>query len=463
MSQRSNRRKRRVVLGIVLLLAVLGALTGLLSRRNGGDRVNVQTEKVSRGDVVELVAATGRVQPQTEVKISANVSGRVENVGVIEGQEVEVGQLLVEIDPTRYRALVLEAEAGLRSSKAEARLAAASLEQARRDCDRLRSLHQEGLTSAGDLESAETDLEVADARREAADEAVHRAEAYLTQTRDDLSKTTITAPKGGIVTRLNVEVGEVVLGTAQNAGTILMTIADLNRMEVLAEIDESEVVKVSLGDSADIELDAMEQRVFSGIVSEIANSATTRGRGTAEEATHFEVKVALLGDVSGLRPGMTATLDVATEKRLGALHVPIQCVTLRSRTEDPEARRLPARRPGPREARADTPEAREATEVSSAASRSGPGNLREVVFLIRDGIAHEIPVETGISSPTAIELTGGSVAEGDEIVSGSYRALARDLTDGHRVRVDNSTLRRGGRGGNPGSGEANDQAGSETR
>jgi HlyD family secretion protein len=277
---------------------------------------------------------------------------------------------------------------------------------------------------------------------------VSRAEAFLVQARDDRSKTTILAPKSGIITQLNVEVGEVVLGTTQNVGTTLMTIADLNAMEVLSEIDESEVVKVALGDSSKIELDALPGKNFAGVISEIANSATTRGRGTAEEATHFEVKVAFVGDVSALRPGMSATLDVMTERRPGVLNLPIQCVTMRPKPEEgaegkgQQAKREKKHREGgPREAMADP----------APAPRGGGGamasNLREVVYVVRDGVAHEVPVKTGISSPTQIEILAGEVKEGDEVVSGNYRVLARELADGDRVKVDNESVRRSG-GGN---------------
>ena len=460
------RSRRALITGLVLVVALAGGLFAFMKHRGRNQGVTVQTEEVRRGEVVEVVAATGRVQPQTEVKISANVSGRIEQLGVKDGDRVKIGQMLVEIDPTRYAALVLETEAGLRSARAEARLAAANLEQAKREFDRRRQMHTQGLGSSGDLENAETNLKVAEARRDAANEAVSRAEALLAQTRDDRAKTTILAPKEGIVTQLNVEVGEVVLGTAQNVGTTLMTIADLSQMEVLAEIDESEVVKVALGDSARIELDALTGKSFSGTVSEIANSATTRGRGSAEESTHFEVKVALLGDVSPLRPGMTATLDVMTERRTDVINLPIQCVTLRPKpgTEVAEGkgdkkgggqkdgRRHGGGGGGPREAMA---------EPAAAGGAAGGGhtasNLREVVYIVRDGVAREVPVETGISSPTHIEIRNGEIHAGDEVVSGSYRILARELAEGDRVTVDNESLRRGGGpGGGGGGGNGDD-------
>jgi len=447
------RSRRTIFLGSLALLLIAGGFA-YFRHRNRDQSTAVQTDEVHRGEVVELVAATGRVQPQIEVKISANVSGRIDHLGVKEGDRTEAGQVLVEIDPTRYAAQVQEAEAALRSSRAESRLATANLEQAKREYERKRQMSTQGLGSTGDLENSETSLKVAEARRDAAQEAVSRAEAFLVQARDDRSKTTILAPKAGIVTQLNVEVGEVVLGTTQNVGTMLMTIADLNRMEVLSEIDESEVVKVALGDSAKIELDALQGQSFSGVISEIANSATTRGRGTAEEATHFEVKVAFVGDVTALRPGMTATLDIMTERRDGVLNLPIQCVTMRPK---PESEGGPAvadkggkghkvkvekhREGGPREAMADP----------APAPRGGGGsmasNLREVVYVVRNGVAHEIPVKTGISSPTQIEILAGEIKEGDEVVSGNYRVLARELADGDRVKVDNESVRRSGSGG----------------
>lgn len=437
MARLARLRSRRFVLLSVIVIVAIAATLSLILRQKGGNKTVVQTEVAARGEVVELVAATGRVQPQSEVKISANVSGLIDRVEVKEGDRVREGQVLVEIDPTRYAAIVLEAEAGLRSARAESRLASANLEQSQREHSRKLEMHAKGLLSDGDLESAETALTVAGARRDAAEEAVNRAEAFLAQARDERSKTTILAPKDGIVTRLGVEVGEVVLGTAQNVGTTLMTVADLNQMEVLAQIDESEVVKVSPGDSARITLDALPGRLYSGLVSEIANSATTRGQGTAEEATHFEVKVALLGDVAALRPGMSATLDIVTERRQGVLNLPIQCVTLRALEEGDDGAPA-ADRAGASDAQAGT---RERDAVPGAAR--GASNLRDVVYVVRDGVAHEVAVETGISSPTHIEILKGEIAAGDEVVSGSYRVLARELGDLDRVKVDNESLRRG--------------------
>jgi HlyD family secretion protein len=445
---RRPRSRRRLIILIALPLLIVGlGVAGWVRHSNQGDAVAVQTEEVARGEVVEMVAATGRVQPQSEVKISANVSGRIERLGVKEGDPIEPGQFLVEIDPTRYRALVRESEAGLRSARAEERLAAANLEQSVRDHERLERVRAQGLSSAGELESAETARRVAEARLDAAREAVNRAEALLAQARDDLSKTTINAPIGGVITRLNVEAGEVVLGTNQNVGTTIMTLADLAQMEVLTEIDESEVVKVALGDSATIELDALPDRPFRGRVSEIANSAITRGRGTAEEATHFEVKVAFTGDVDELRPGMSATVDLFTDRSADALNLPIQCVTLRSRPEEEEEEVVEEDGAAPGAAASghhDTPgRHRNGSAIAS--------NLREVVFVVRDGVAHEVPVETGISSPTQIEILAAELQEGDEVVAGSYRVLSRDLEDGDQVRIDNESLRRG-RGGHGGSG-----------
>ncbi len=442
-------RSRRARIVSVVILAVMLTAAGLVLKSRRPEPTVVQTEEVRRGDVIESVAAIGRVQPQAEVKISANVSGRVVRLGVAESDSVAPGALLIEIDPTRYKALVLEAEAGLRSARADKRLAEANLTQAVREFERVVRVHEQGLTSAGDMENAETSRKVAEARLDAAREAVNRAEALLVQASDDLAKTTILSPIAGVITQLNVEVGEMVLGTAQNVGTTIMTIADLNRMEVLAEVDESEVVKVALGDSASVEVDALTGQKLQGVVSEIANSGTTRGRGTAEEATHFEVKVALLGDVRLLRPGMSASIDVLTDRRTAALHVPIQCVTLRGLPEPDEGDEEPGEGDGHRPGEVAEAEAGPARPESPPPVAGGMGvasNLREVIYVVRDGVAHELPVETGISSTTHIEILAGEIQEGDEVVSGSYRVLSRELEDGDPVKVDNTSIRRAGRG-----------------
>ncbi|RKY83846.1 efflux RND transporter periplasmic adaptor subunit, partial [candidate division KSB1 bacterium] len=307
----SKKGKIIIVLGIILILIILVVVN---IKRSTGGTIKVQVGKVKRGDITQVVSGSGRVQPEVQVKISANVSGKIVKLHVKEGEQVKKGQILVELDRTRYEAAVDQAKSNLKSAKA-------SLKKARSEYRRFQELYEKNLCSLADLESAEASLLLAESN-------VEQAEASLKQAADDLSKTTLISPIDGTVTKLNKEEGEIALGSMFQED-VIMIVADLSKMEVVTEIDENDVVLVSLGDKAKIEVDAIPDTIFEGRVSEIAHTATTRGMGTAEEVTNFEVKVAIEGGAQQLRPGMSATVDIETETHRNVLHIPIQCVTMR--------------------------------------------------------------------------------------------------------------------------------------
>ncbi|MDZ7262849.1 MAG: efflux RND transporter periplasmic adaptor subunit, partial [candidate division KSB1 bacterium] len=306
-------RKTKIVIFFVVILIIAIMVIVNLKKGRGGE-IAVQTDKVKRGDITQTVSGSGKVQPEVEVKISANVAAEIIKLHVKEGDPVKKGQLLVELDKARYEAAVDRARSNLKSAEA-------NLKKAQSDYKRVQDLFEKNLSSLADLENAEASLQLAESN-------VAQAKASLTQAEDDLSKTIIRSPIDGIVTKLNKEEGEIALGS-QFQADVIMTVADLSRMEVVTEIDENDVVLISLGDEAKIEVDAVPDTSFKGIVSEIAHSATIRGRGTQEEVTNFEVSVAIKENVEKLRPGMSATVDISTETHKDVLHVPIQCVTVR--------------------------------------------------------------------------------------------------------------------------------------
>jgi HlyD family secretion protein len=374
-----------------------------------------------------VVTASGVIQPKRKVDISADISGRVIQLAVEEGQLVNQGDLLLRIDPTTYQAAVRRAEATVAQAQAQSSQARANLLKAQADFRRAEQLSRgDNLISAADLDQARTQLAVAEAQYEAARFGVAQAQAMLSESREALRKTTITAPMSGRVTRLNIEEGETaIVGTMNNPGSLLLTIADLSEMEARVKVDETDVPHISFGDSVSVRIDAFPNREFPGRVTRIANSAINATASTLTSATNqqqsvdFEVVITLSDPPEQLRPDLSATADIVTDVRSRALSVPILSLTVRDEegkkfTADEEMRNPNAR---PTESQERT---RRAAEV-------------EGVFVIRDGKATFVPVEVGIAGDRYFEVRRG-VAAGDIVAAGPYQAI-RDLQGGDAVRV----------------------------
>ncbi len=405
-------KKIALASGVVLILALL-VYANL--KKSTGPTVAVQVEKVERGTVTHLVSGTGKIQPEVNVKISANVAARIIDLRADDGDRVKKGQILVQLDRTRYEAAVTQAKAGLSSAKANLRQAKASLDNAQRALSRLEKLFQQGLTSAEKLEQAKTQYEVQRSNYDASRDQVVQAKARLEQAQDDLNKTTIRSPIDGVVIQRNKEIGEIALGS-QFKEDVILQVADLSKMEVQTEIDENDVVDVARGDTATLTVDAFPDTSFRGIVTEIAHTPIVRGLGTQEEITNFQVKIAILDTIPKLRPGMSSTVDIQTEKHQNVLKVPIQAVTVREISQIPQLKK------------------KEPPSTSSEKMKASE-KMREVVFVVKDGVAHIRPVKTGISSDTDIEILEG-VQEGEQVVVGSFRALSKELKDGVHVKIE---------------------------
>jgi HlyD family secretion protein len=408
--------KKRVVwigagLGVVALVAL-----GLTARGRGEKSLEVQTAKAARKEIVQKVNATGRIQPRTQIKISADVSAKIRRIHVREGQWVEKGALLVELDRERYLAAVESAEANVRSAQANATLAKQNAEQARKEFARSKELLARQLESEADYDAKQTAFQVEEARTKAALEQVEQARAALKQSRDDLSKTTIYAPMSGTISELNKEEGEMALGSQFQADVILV-VADLSEMEARVDVDENDIVSIRKGQPAEIQADALQEQPLEGSVHEIGSSANASGAGTQDQKTEFEVRIAIASPPPTLRPGMTATADIVTHTNPKALAVPLQSVALR--TVDQLVRKG--------EKRADA-------EKRYKADKDG---FVEVVFCVENGRAIAHQVKTGIQSADLIEILDG-LKEGDEVISGSYRAISKDLDNGEAVKVNNS-------------------------
>jgi len=407
-------RKKWIIAGVLVAIVVIALFVALSGSKSKA--VPVQVEKVTRGTITQVVSASGKVQPEVEVKISANISAEIIGLYVKEGDQVKKGQLLVELDRTKYLAAVDRAQSNKKSREA-------NLLQAQSVYKRTSDLYRQNLTSQADLEKAEADLKLAESQLE-------QAEADLKQANDDLTKTKLYSPLDGTVTKVNKEVGEIALGSMFQADVILV-VSDLSRMDVISEVDENDVVLVSYGDTAKIEVDALPDTVLKGYVREIAHSATTRGKGTQEEITNFEVKIALIDKEPRLRPGMSATVDIATETHYDVLKIPIQAVTARERREIADSMQLSIATTPARSARG---QANAASEIKDSDSDSDSDELVEVVFLVDDKFVKIVPVKTGISSDTEIEITRG-LEEGQTVVIGSYRALTKLLKNGSMIKI----------------------------
>ena len=407
--------KRRFVIGGVVLLAVAGVAVVVAARGRDNKGLEVQTAKVGRQEVVQKVNATGRIQPRTQIKISADVSAKINKLGVVEGQWVEKGAFLVGLDRERYLAAVESAEANVRSAQANATLVRQNLDRAQKEFERSKELISKGLEAQAEFDAKQTAWQVEDARLKSAIEQVEQARASLKQARDDLSKTTIYAPMSGTVSELNKEVGEMALGSQFQADVVLV-IADLREMEAQVNVDENDIVAIRAGQAAEVQADALIGQSLKGKVSEISSSANSSAAGTSEQKTEFEIKIGIMEPPPALRPGMTATADIVTNTNPKALSVPLQCVALR--TVDQLVQKG---------------EKRKDAETRFKADRDG---FVEVVFVIEGGKAVARQVKTGIQSDDLIEILEG-LKEGEEVVAGSYRAISKDLNNGAVVRINN--------------------------
>ena len=411
-------KKRNVVIPTVLVLVVAAVSIAFSLREHHGDELTVQVQPAERRTIVQKVTATGKIQPVTQVNISADVSAKITRLTVKEGDWVEKGTLLVELDRERYVAAVESAEASLRAAEANANLARENMVKAEKDWERTDQLFAKHLESQAMLDTAYAAAQVERARYQSARDQGAQAEAALKQSRDALSKTTIYAPIAGTVSRLNKEVGEIALGS-QFQEDVIMELSNLAGMEALVDVDENDIVLVSLADKAEIDVDALPDLPLQGEVTEIASSAKISSQGTADQKTEFEVKIGITDPAPSLRPGMTASGDIVTDVHDQALSVPIQAVAVRT----PE--QLGVKGDG--------------GDASFEPDRDG---FVQVVWVVVDGVAEARQVTTGIQGENHIEVLSG-LSDGDQVVVGSYRAISRDLTHGARVKVAPAEARRG--------------------
>jgi HlyD family secretion protein len=417
MANSKKKSKKKViifsVLGAVLLVL---ALLVILGSKNE-PIIPVQVEKVAARTVTQTVLSTGKIYPEVQVLISPEVSGEIISLPVKEGMRVRKGDLLMRIKPDIYVAAKDRADAGLNSAQA-------SLNQSRSEHNRATELFQKGLISESELEQAKTTFQTRQALYD-------QAKASVDQAAEDLRKTTIYSPMDGTISGLQVELGERVLGTAQFQGTQVMTVADLSRMEARVDVGENDIVLISIGDTTRIEVDAITDKKLSGIVYEIGNSANTRGLGTQEEVTNFEVKIRIIDNEPRLRPGMSMNATIETDTRPNVLTVPIQSVTVRMPgMEGMDGEKMGGNGGGDNEEQTGGLSAANQPKAKKKAEKP-----KEVVFVVEGNAVKSYEVKRGISDDEYTEIISG-LKKDQEVVSGSYKAINRELKEGSKVRVE---------------------------
>jgi HlyD family secretion protein len=402
-----------IIIGIALALIVLlivGKKAGWFGK--SGNFKEVEITKIEPIDIIETVSATGKIQPEIEVKLSSEVSGEIIELPVVEGQAVEKGDLLVKVNPDIYLSSVNRAQAGLETSRANYAQAEASLKQAEANYNRNKSLFEKGVISKAEWDRIVSEYEVALANKESAYYNMQSTAATVKEATDNLGRTNIYAPMSGTISKLDAELGERVVGTQQMAGTEILRVANLTNMEVEVDVNENDIVKVEVGDSTIVEVDAYLGKEFEGIVTEISNSADAAL--TTDQVTNFKVKVRILEEsykdllegksdnYSPFRPGMTATVDIITNRKDNIIGIPISAIVIKSDT----------------------------TASESANQKY------EAVFLKEGEKAELRRVSTGIQDDSNIEITEG-LAEGETVITGPYNTVTKSLKEGDDIEVTN--------------------------
>lgn len=418
----------KIIIGVVILaliVLVIGSKMEWFGKK--GNFKEVTVKEVTLKDIVETVSATGKIQPEVEVKISSEVSGEILELPFKEGQEVKKGDLLVRVNPDLIQSAVSRTQASYQNVRAGLEQAEASLKQAKADYDRNKILFEKGVISKADWDRAIAGFETAQANKSSAYYSVQSAAATVNEAKDNLSRTTIYAPMSGTISLLNVELGERVVGTQQMAGTEILRVANLNNMEVEVDVNENDIVKVNIGDSTIVEVDAYLKKEFKGIVTEIANSAA--GTLAADQVTNFKVKVRIIEEsykdltegkpetYSPFRPGMTATVDVITKTRKNAISVPISAIVIKTDTSSTK---------------------KSYGKLSKIEDDDSPKEEEkfECVFVNENGKAKLRVVKTGIQDDTNIEIISG-LSKDDKIITGPYNMVSKNLNAGDLIEVKN--------------------------
>src|SRR5437588_9157658 len=432
--KRRSTRKRQIIIGVVGFFVLWLVVSIILSKRE--KPIPVTTEKAVRKTILQTVSATGKVQPETEVKISPEVAGEIIELPVADGMGIRKGDLLVKIKPDSYKALLEQQEAAISAAKATNLQQKATMLKTEQDLKRAEDMYAKKTISIQEYNNAQAASDVAKNTFESSLHEIERAQAGSSQARDQLSKTTVYSPINGTVTILNSKLGERIVATGQFAGTEVMRVADLGHMEARVDVNENDVVNVKVGDKANVKIDAYGDRNFHGTVYQIANTGKTTGAGTQEEVTNFEVKIRIDDHDVTLKPGLSCTADIETNMVKDVVAVPMQAVTIRTGDSNlsPEEIEKKKQKVAQRD-KGDNSAELVNERQEEAQQKDAHEKMAKVVFLKKGSKAQLVKVTTGIADDTYMEIKSG-IQPGDEVISGSYGAISRKLKDGAKVAYD---------------------------
>ena len=424
---KKNKKKKNRILWIGIILVVILIVVAVVISGKKEKLTEVQTEKVSKQNITQIVTATGKIQAETKVNISAEVSGEIVSLPFKEGDIVRKGDLVVKIRPDSYLPKLKQEQAGINVAQSNLATQEVNLRKYKLELDRVKTLTDKGLASKQDYDNALANYDATLAQMNTVRAQIQQQRASLSSVQYDVSKTTIHAPMSGTVTQLNNEEGEKVLGTSFNIGSQIMTISDLNSMECQVEVGETDVTLVKLGDTARIQIDAFPGKSFTGYVYEIANTAKAKNTGTQEEVVNFIVKIRVNKEDYELRPGMSCTVDIEVQRKDNVIAVPIQSVTTR---EDDILGQMTLKGDDKNKS---VPENLSSQRDEKIMKKQKP---KEIVFVVENGVAVKKEIKTGISNDAYIEVIEG-IPEGVEVIKGSFKAINKDLDNNTKVKVNN--------------------------
>ncbi len=422
MSTSKKNTKKKIIIFSALGLLLAAVIVVALINSNKENIVKVVTEKAQKRTITQIVTATGSIDPIDKVIITPEVTGEIVDLPVKEGDRVKKGQLLARIKPNIYIAQRNRAKASLQSAEANLKVRKANLDRAKSEFERISKLYKKGLASQQDFDAGKANYLSNEGQYLSQVAMVKQAQESLAEQEEDLAKTTLTAPLDGVVSQLNVELGERVLGSGFSQGTNMMTVSNLENMEAVVDVDENDVINLAKGDTAIIKIDAFGDEEFKGLVYQIGNSAKASGLGSQDQVVNFEVKINLLGKNSKIKPGMSCDADIQTETHYDVVSVPIQSLTARIDKKDFKKGN------GKRNFKKQKPNKK--TKVKK-------NKPQEVVFVLDENKAKMVKVKSGISDEDYIEITKG-LKGGETIITGPYKAVSRELEDGTKVIVDKS-------------------------
>lgn len=415
-----KKKSKKLLLFSIIGVVVILIIVAVVASGNKDKIVTVQTEKVMKRNITQVVSGTGTINPETKVDISAEISGEIVQLPYKEGDTVKKGDLLVKIKAETYGARINQQQAGVQYSRTQVEVAENNLKKAQLELQRTEQLFQSGLVSQSDLDNARIAYDVAVSNVKSSNANVRQNQALLQQSSQDLSKATIRSNMDGIVTSLNNEIGEKVVGTQQMAGSVIMTVSDLSTMDAEIEVSETDITNVKLGDTAEVEVDAFPDRMIKGYVYEVSNSAKSKGTGTQEQVINFIVKIRIIDQDVHLKPGMSCNADIKVNSKSDVITIPIQSVTAREDDKKEE-------------------ESGDEVKRKSEENQKKKEKPKEVVFVVEEGSPTKVKIvqiKTGISDDKYIEILEGLQPD-QVVVKGPYKSISKELDEGSIVKVDN--------------------------